>query len=69
LTPTVRTTLVHAIPAFRIAKKPTLTHKTFAINYRWRAGFLPVYILPQANSLSFNFKHSKESIESKSYEF
>jgi len=30
--PTVRTTLVHAIPAFRIAKITTLTHKTFAIS-------------------------------------
>jgi hypothetical protein len=28
--PTVRTTLVHAIPAFRIAKNPTLTHKEYA---------------------------------------
>jgi len=31
-TPTVRTTLIDAIPAFRIAKNPPLTHKNFAIN-------------------------------------
>jgi hypothetical protein len=29
--PTVRTALVHAIPAFRIAKIIAFTHKTFAI--------------------------------------
>jgi hypothetical protein len=31
LTPTVRTTLVHAIPAFRIAEISRLTHKAFSI--------------------------------------
>jgi hypothetical protein len=47
LTPTVRTTLVHAIPAFRIAEISRLTHKAVSINNRCRAGFLPFYITSQ----------------------
>jgi hypothetical protein len=30
--PTIAATLIDAIPAFRIAKNPPLTHKAFAIN-------------------------------------
>ena len=53
LPPTVRTTLVNAIPAFRIAEKSTLTHETFAIDNRCRAGFLPFYIMSQINPSHF----------------
>jgi hypothetical protein len=45
LTPTVTTALIDAVSTFGQVKKPTLTHKTFAINNRCIAGFLPFYVI------------------------
>ena len=56
LPPTIGATLVHAIPALRIAKKHTLTHKTFSTYNRCRAAFLPFYFKSKTISLSFYFK-------------
>ena len=56
LPPTIGATLVHAIPALRIAKKHTLTHKTFSTDNRCRAAFLPFYFKSKTISLSFYFK-------------
>lgn len=40
--PTIRTTLVHAIPAFRIAKNPALPHNAFAIS-NFMHGWISVF--------------------------
>jgi hypothetical protein len=40
LTPTITTALVNAVPTLWQVKKPTLTHKPFAIKYMCKAGFL-----------------------------
>jgi hypothetical protein len=45
LTPTVTTAFIDAVSTLGQVKKPTLTHKTFAINNRCRAGFLPFYVI------------------------
>jgi hypothetical protein len=52
LTPTVTATLVNAIPAFRIAKNPTLTHKPFSINNKCKAGFLPFGIMAHSKIIN-----------------
>jgi hypothetical protein len=45
LTPTVTTAFIEAVSTLGQVKNPTLTHKTFAINNRCRAGFLPFYVI------------------------
>jgi hypothetical protein len=47
MTPTIATALVNAVSALWQVKKPTFTHKTFALDDRCRAGFLPFYIMSQ----------------------
>jgi hypothetical protein len=61
LPPTIGTTLVHAIPTLRIAKKTTLTHKTFSTDKRRRAGFLSFGIIIH-EKLSLH-KHSQTPCE------
>ena len=48
LPPTVTTAFINAVSTLWQVKKTTLTHKTFAINNRCRAGFLPFYVISKA---------------------
>jgi len=53
LAPAVTVALVNTVSTLRIAERFTLTHKTFAINNRGKAGFLPFDIMSQTNSFHF----------------
>ncbi|MCJ7632506.1 hypothetical protein MUP77_08970 [Candidatus Bathyarchaeota archaeon] len=53
LTPTVTAAFIDAGSALWQVKKSTLTHKTFAINNRCRAGFLPFDIMSLTNPFHF----------------
>jgi hypothetical protein len=61
LTPTVTAAFVDAVSTLWRVKNPTLTHKLFSINNKYKHGFLPSGIITQ-NNASLH-KHSEESIE------
>ena len=70
LTPTVTTAFIDAVSTLGQVKKPTLTHKTFAINNRCRAEFLFFYAISKtvcAHSKRFGMPKtpSKNTIKNK----
>jgi hypothetical protein len=50
LTPTVTAAFVDAASTLWQVKNPTLTHKTFAMNNKCKAGFLPSGIITKDNA-------------------
>ncbi|HLE75793.1 MAG TPA: hypothetical protein VI864_07115, partial [Candidatus Bathyarchaeia archaeon] len=62
MTPTVTAAFVDAASTLWRVKNPTLTHKLFSINNKYKLGFLLFHTMTQKNSFSLH-KHSKESIE------
>jgi hypothetical protein len=63
LPPTVTTALIDTVSALGQVKKPTLTHKTFAVNNRCKAGFLPFYAISKticAHSKLLEFSNTQQ---------
>jgi hypothetical protein len=65
LTPTVTAALVDAVSTLWRVKKPTLTHRPFSINSKYKPGFLLFHTVTQKNSFSlqtFQYLYKKQKV-------